>query len=460
MLLNELLKERRKGQEQDVRIEEQQTTITELKSILAQQRTDLSPIPLSHRITEMLASRTFSAHPESWKTKNNATKGNQVMKISYISSVVIGLISLLTCTAQATCIEVNSVNTPGDATAVFVISQPGSYCLPTNVVGVSGKNGVRIDADNVTLDLSGFAMLGVSGSLNGILINTHFHIAIRNGSITGWGSNGLDGTAGALARIDDLRADTNAGSGLVINSGSQVNNCIAAQNGGVGITTSNDVLVTGCLSSTNGGHGFLLGTASTIKSSFANGNGGSGIAPSGVNSLTVIDCNTHFNTGAGIAGPKRALITSSTAEDNRAGGIVAGASSTISNCNASGNTGDGIFVSVGSAVTGCTASANTGDGIEVDNLSRVEGNTCQGNGVGTADGAGVHVTGRANRIDGNTAFSNDRGIDVDAGGNLIVRNDASLNTTNYDIVGGNPNANIETPGPNFILTRPWANFIH
>jgi secreted PhoX family phosphatase len=111
-------------------------------------------------------------------------------------------------------------------------------------------------------------------------------------------------------------------------------------------------------------------------------------------------------------------------------------------------------------VTGCTASANTGDGIQVDNLSRVEGNICQGNGAAEGDGAGIHVTGRKNRIDSNMATSNDRGIDIDAGGNLIVRNDSSNNTTNYDIVAGNPNANIETPGANFVLTRPWANFIH
>jgi len=387
-------------------------------------------------------------------------KGNQVMKKSYIGSVIIVLISLLTCTARAACIEVNSINTPGDATAVFIISQPGSYCLGSNVIGEAGKNGIRIDADNVTLDLAGFGMLGVSGSLNGILINTHFRIAIRNGSISGWGSAGLEGTAGSLARIEDLRVDANVGNGIVINSSSQVNNCIAVQNGGVGILTSNDVVVTGCLSSTNGNHGIQAGTASTIKSCFANSNGGSGIAPSGVNSLTVIDCNTHLNTGAGIVGPNRALITSCTAEDNRAGGIITGASSTVSNCNASGNTGDGIIVSVGSAVTGCTASANTGDGIQVDNLSRLEGNTCQGNGAGTADGAGVHVTGRANRIDGNTVLSNDRGIDVDAGGNLVVRNDASLNATNFDIVAGNTNANVESPGPNFLLDRPWANFRH
>lgn len=382
------------------------------------------------------------------------------MKTSYVGSVVVGLMSLLTSAAQATCIEVNSVNTPPDGTATFVISQPGSYCLGSNTVGESGKNGIRIDADNVTLDLAGFAVLGVGGSLNGILINNHLHIAIRNGSISGWGSAGLEGTAGALARIDDLRADVNVGNGIVINSGSQVNNCIAFQNGGVGIVASNNVLVTGCVSSFNGGHGFGLGTACTIKSCLSFGNTGSGISTGGVNYLTVIDCNANANTGGGIAVLARAFITSSTAEGNGIVGISVGASSTVSNCHASGNTGDGIVAVTGSAVTGCTASANTGDGIQVDNLSRLEGNTCEGNGVEAADGAGIHVTGRANRIDGNTATRNDRGIDVDGGGNLVVRNDASLNTTNFDIVPGNTNANVESPGSNFLLDRPWANFRH
>src|SRR6266446_7705704 len=181
------------------------------------------------------------------------------MKTSHISSVVVVLMSLLTCGAQATCIEVNSVNTPGDATAEFVISQPGSYCVPSNIVGVSGKSGIRIDSDSVTLDLGGFAMLGVSGSLSGVLINTHIHVAVRNGSVSGWGINGVDGGTSGLARIDDLRTDANTGVGISINSGSQVNNCVAAQNGGVGIGGSNDVLVTGCVSSINGSHGFQFG---------------------------------------------------------------------------------------------------------------------------------------------------------------------------------------------------------
>jgi len=146
------------------------------------------------------------------------------MKYSYVGSVVLLFISLLTCAAQAACIEVNNVNTPGDATAQFVISQPGSYCLAGNITGVGGKNGIRIDSDSVTLDLSGFAMLGVSGSLNGILVNNHVQIAVRNGSISGWGLDGIDSSNGGLARFDDLRTDSNAGIGLTTNSGSHVNN--------------------------------------------------------------------------------------------------------------------------------------------------------------------------------------------------------------------------------------------
>ena len=377
------------------------------------------------------------------------------MKTSSIGSIVIVLTLLLTCSAQAVHCRQQS---PRQRQSVFVISQPGSYCLANNIIGVAGKNGITINADNVTLDLDGFGMVGAGGSLSGILINNHLHIVIRNGSIRGWGSHGVDGTNGALARIEDLRAAANGGNGLIINSGSQVSNCVAGQNTGDGIAVSNDVLVTGCVSSFNGGNGFGLGTACTIKSCLTFGKKGAGITTGGVNYLTVIDCNAHTNSGGGIAARARAFITSSTAEGNGVVGISVGASSTVSNCHASGNTGDGIVASDGSAVTGCTVSANAGDGIEVDNRCRLDGNTCEGNGTGRVGGAGIHATARSNRIDGNTATRNDRGIDVDAGGNLVVRNDTSLNTTNYDIVAGNTNANVESPGTNFVLDRPWANF--
>jgi parallel beta-helix repeat protein len=90
--------------------------------------------------------------------------------------------------------------------------------------------------------------------------------------------------------------------------------------------------------------------------------------------------------------------------------------------------------------------------------SRVAGNVCDGNGPGISDGAGIHVTGSDNRIDSNNVTANDRGIDVDAAGNLVIRNSASGNTTDYDIVAGNKDAQVLSPGSGFASTDPWANF--
>ncbi|HRJ49801.1 MAG TPA: hypothetical protein PKU91_04675, partial [Phycisphaerales bacterium] len=52
-------------------------------------------------------------------------------------------------------------------------------------------------------------------------------------------------------------------------------------------------------------------------------------------------------------------------------------------------------------------------------------------------GANIHATGNDNRIEGNNCILADRGIDVDAAGNIIVRNTCSGNTVNWDIVANN-----------------------
>src|SRR6266704_1661663 len=94
----------------------------------------------------------------------------------------------------------------GNAQSVVTITNPGSYYLTTNLVGVAGKHGIAIASDNVTLDLNGFSLLGVSGSLSGVVdvgvsncfgcspgdpfsrptTNYHSGIAVLNGAVTGW----------------------------------------------------------------------------------------------------------------------------------------------------------------------------------------------------------------------------------------------------------------------------------
>lgn len=48
---------------------------------------------------------------------------------------------------------IGPVTTPGDADAVFVISQPGPYHLTADVIGQAAKHGIQITASGVTLDL-------------------------------------------------------------------------------------------------------------------------------------------------------------------------------------------------------------------------------------------------------------------------------------------------------------------
>jgi len=89
-------------------------------------------------------------------------------------------------------IAVNADNTPGDADSLFKITQPGSYYLTGNVTGQSGMHGIQLEADGVTLDLGGFTLLGVAGSLDGINMPAfRENVVIRNGHLRNWGESGI-----------------------------------------------------------------------------------------------------------------------------------------------------------------------------------------------------------------------------------------------------------------------------
>ena len=59
------------------------------------------------------------------------------------------------------------------------------------------------------------------------------------------------------------------------------------------------------------------------------------------------------------------------------------------------------------------------------------------NGNGSGDGSGTHVNSSDCRIEGNDMTDNDRGIDVNVAGNLIVRDSGRGNASNYEIVASN-----------------------
>lgn len=290
--------------------------------------------------------------------------------------------------------------TPGDAGSLYRITQPGSYYLTGNIAGESGKNGIEIEAQNVTLDLGGFAVRGVPGSLSGIVHTGEARtVRVRNGFVEGWDGRGVlisQGLVNGTNAVEDLTV-RNCGMAGIRVMGSAVR-CIAANNGGIGLELSGEGVVRDCTASGNGSVGFYLSGRFIVEG-----------------------CVAAANAEQGF--------------------IAANAPCQIRACTAQSNGGTGIHIMAAGTI--------------------VEGNTCRANGMTAADGAGIYLAGGHTdvRIDSNHVTQNDYGIRVEGSSSFIIRNTARANSQNIVINGvGNTHGPIVTTTGPVGSTSPWANF--
>lgn len=314
-------------------------------------------------------------------------------------------------------IAINETNTPGDADSLYVISQPGSYYLTGDITGEAGKHGVEITASGVTLDLMGFDLSGVAGSLDGVNVSaaSTVNVSIGNGSVRNWDGDGVDLANASGIRLADLRAAGNTGIGIRAGNIAIVTGCSARSNVRGGITTGEVCTITNCVAESNPGVG------TTLAHGISTGR-----------SCTIANCSVQANGGIGIATGAASAVTNCTARQNTQHGIFIDSDSTITNSSATGNNVHGIVTNHRSTIINCTASANVQDGIRVASECTVRGNTGSTNGNGGV-GAGVHATSHRNRIEANNVLSNDFGILLDNGvvANFVVSNYASGNPTEY-----------------------------
>jgi len=194
----------------------------------------------------------------------------------------------------------------------ILICHSGSYRLAGNLdVTAVNTGAIDITADNVTLDLNGFAVSGPAvctpgtypvqctnaGSGFGVF-SLSKNAAVRNGTVRGFGSGVA--LAGLGSTVDGLRAESNS----------------SAVIGSAGILVTNGI-VTRCTSTANAGDGIRAlpfeATVSLNTVSFNGGfgiNGGSNVANNsisengqdGIHNATGALYNTVFaNIGAGIS---------------------------------------------------------------------------------------------------------------------------------------------------------------
>ncbi|MCI0541170.1 MAG: right-handed parallel beta-helix repeat-containing protein [Verrucomicrobiales bacterium] len=262
------------------------------------------------------------------------------------------------------------------------ITNSGAYYLTGNLAGLSGQNGVTVQADNVTLDLGGFTVLGTAGALKGIALSgARKNFVLRDGIITGW-SSGVDAATGnncffdrlsisdngghglvtgLNASVHDCSVHSNTGSGIVADGGTSLKDCLARSNQGPGITAGIGSQVVACTASINVANGFLVADSCVVRSCVAFNNSASGIVAGADN--VIEDCTALSNGAFGIQAGRGATLKSSTARSNATEGIRVGAASKVSDCTSSFNTQAGFAVAAGSQLSGCTAAENKGAGV-------------------------------------------------------------------------------------------------
>jgi parallel beta-helix repeat protein len=261
----------------------------------------------------------------------------------------------------------------------YTITESGSYCLIQNLTHTDRySNAIVVEANNVTIDLGGYSLIGPTTSYNetcsGIYMDMRSNVEIRNGTITNFPNRGIfaDNSGEVLGstgiRIVSIRVTKTGAEGIVLwGYHHTVMNCtvtnteIEVEQGHGGITCASFCSVTGNVVSRHAIFGIQTGSGCTIRNN------------------TVGECSYGIVPGDG--------------------------------CSVTDNTiffaGDGMWIS---DAAGCM----------------IRGNTireCQGN--------GINIEGFDNAIEGNLVTSCEVGFYFAYNQNVYANNRALYNGTNY-----------------------------
>lgn len=375
------------------------------------------------------------------------------------------------------------------STLPFDIDEPGSYYVTQDLDATPGQRGISIECDDVTIDLCGFTLRGNSAGTLGILAGTPNidNVCIHGGIVRGWQQSGIsldiaehislrdlkligNGVAGAvvgdqftirnvvatgniLAGIIARRNGTMAecvvegsGTGISCGNGTALRDCVARNNRGVGVSAGAYCTLFRCSVAGGSFAGFDLGRGSSLTGCVVSGVSGSGFVQKDLeDGVTMQGCSARQNTQDGFDVGRGSALTGCSAVANGGDGYDCGEGSTLSDCSAHRNVGHGFVLASEVSIEGCNASFNTLHGIHTGDRCRIVGNTATRNGfvnpvaapVPGSVSAGISTDGTGCAIESNVVTANDRGVLVQGQRNCVVKNRASQNAVDFDIVPGN-----------------------
>jgi len=326
----------------------------------------------------------------------------------------------------------------GSDTAVHLIDQPGVYVVTADIRGLPGKSGIEITCDgSVVLDLNGFSLDGVPGSLHGVVVRdrpsgqstgqrtfTSGRFALEvNGRISSWGGDGMNisdvdvcdiggltitDCGGAACRvvshhhcmciISNIRARTCGGGGVDVDVSGPVQGATGL---GVGKVSMSDLSVMRCtggsgvhVSTDSGGTCDVTITRSSVADSSSHGvhveavgaGGGLGTGKVSMSDLSVMRCagdGVRCECASGWAGPECSVVRVAVGDVNGDGIHLLGWSGDCSGSSADRCAGAGLHCE-GSSVPfpSCKVSISSFNfclrGVDVSSFSQLhlDGVTC------------------------------------------------------------------------------------
>jgi len=314
----------------------------------------------------------------------------------------------------------------------YTISVAGSYYVTSDL---SGSAGINISVSNVTLDLNGYAVRGTGGNASeGIEVTgTYNNIVIRNGSVTGWGKEGIKAVSTTGSSFASLQILNNSFDGISAGNNNLASFVVAMNNGFDGIDFGESGVLHHCTSANNLDDGFESDAGSSL-----------------------LQCTARDNSQHGIRTTGPTTITYCNASENNNHGFSCGAGSTVSQNTSSNNTSDGFYLFSASMASGNVAKSNGNHGFEWLNNCVLQANTSSLNGY-----SGFSTTYPGGKIDDNISSANaHHGYNIQiAGGCQIIRNTATGNGISaFNVLAGNAFATIVTAATINTNTNPFANF--
>ncbi|MFG0274451.1 MAG: right-handed parallel beta-helix repeat-containing protein [Phycisphaerales bacterium] len=215
-------------------------------------------------------------------------------------------------------IPLTQATTPGNASAVFVINQPGSYYLEGNVAPIGLQSGVQVEAEHVTLDLNGFTIDGVGGGQHGVSGPFAHGLVVRNGVIRNMTSDGVYLPFSDRVRVESIRVENCAGGGVSLGADGAIIDSVASGCDFSGFSAGDGATMVACRSIANG-TGFATGAA------------------------MMVDCLASLNSTNGFRTTARATFERCTAADNGENGFSLLDGGRMTACESRGNTVGYLF---------------------------------------------------------------------------------------------------------------------